>query len=140
MRVVQVEGEPTRYHVESTSLECPSCQKLFPRLMTKNKDLVIGDVCPACEIGTLDVRFHLVDLSMFWPIGRCSCEHWSFNLKKKIEKLSPSQVKELTQGEARQLRCTHIEAARTAALDTTIRHHEASRMVHARGRTEESAP
>jgi len=129
MRVIQVQGEPTRYHVESTSLECPKCGKLFPRLSNPHNALLrVGDQCPKCAGGKLDVRFHLVDVAVFHPVGQCSCEHWSFSLGKKVRRMSPKELEGLTQQQARALRCTHIEAARTAAIDLTINQHERQRL------------
>ena len=156
MRVYQIPGEPTRYHVESTSLECPGCKKLFSRHEREPKHLIVGDRCPVCvqetianfpdavgipeeialKIPTLDVRFHLVDLACFRPIGQCSCEHFSFRLQAQLNKLSPSYLRTMTQGEANKLRCTHIMAARELALDTTVEAHERNRHAGA-GRQQE---
>jgi hypothetical protein len=146
MRVYSVVGEPTRYHVESTSLQCAKCNKTFGRHDPRFKYLVIGDECPSCfehlkgdeKCPTLDVRFHLVDLSEFRPIGRCTCEHFAFRLQAQLNKLSPSNLRAMTQGEANKLRCTHIMAARELALDTTVEAHEQHRHEKA-GRQREGA-
>jgi len=129
MRVIQVQGEPTRYHVESTSLECPSCGKLFPRLSNpRNSALRVGDRCPKCDGGKLDVRFHLVDVAADLPFGKCSCEYHTYTLGKKIRQLTQKQRSELTQRQQAALRCSHLEAARTAAIDLTINQHERQRL------------
>lgn len=139
MRVFSVTGEPTRFHVESTALQCIECNATFSRHEPKHKLLRVGDKCPACakrlidewgddeKAPLLDVRFHLVDLAEFRPIGRCSCEHFAFRLQAQLNKLSPSALRAMTQGEANKLRCTHIMAARELALDTTVEAHERHR-------------
>jgi hypothetical protein len=140
MLVIQVRGEPTRWLVQSSSLECVLCGALFSRLQTKWSNLRPGLECPKCrakasqarageavEVGRLDVRLHLVDLAVAHPVGTCQCEHYQFNLGPKVNKLSPSELKALTQQQARALRCSHIEAARTAAIDIAIRCHEQER-------------
>jgi hypothetical protein len=150
MRVYNVEGEPTRYHVESTSLQCLGCNKTFGRHDPRFKYLAVGDKCPVCSVKmieqwgddekapALDVRFHLVDLAEFRPIGRCTCEHFAFRLQAQLSKLSPANLRSMTQGEANKLRCTHIMAARELALDTTVEAHERHRHEKA-GRQREGA-
>lgn len=123
--VIPINGEPTRFWVQSSSLVCQSCEKTFSRLQSKNAKLIPGDPCPRCG-GKLKTRYHLVDIACFWPLGQCSCEHWSFRLKGEIEALPPSAFGKLTQREADKLRCSHIEAARTCALNIAIRSHELS--------------
>lgn len=140
MRVYQIHGEPTRFMCESTSLECPSCKKLFTRLEARNADLKIGSRCPACHQSDLDVRFHLVDVAAFAPVGQCTCEHFQFRLKSALSKLSPVDRVCLSQGEAKRLRCSHIEAARHHALDLTINQYEKGRLVNAGRQTEEGQP
>lgn len=141
MRVIQVQGEPTRYHVESTSLECPACQKLFPRLSNpRNSALRVGDQCPKCSGGKLDVRFHLVDVAVDLPFGKCSCEYHTYTLGPKIRKLTAHQRAGLTQRQQAALRCSHLEAARTAAIDLTISAHESERTKLGNGALEEQAP
>lgn len=140
LRVYQMANEPTRFHVESTSLECVACKKLFTRLEAKNAQLRVGGACPACGQGQLDVRFHLVDVAACSPVGQCTCEHWQFRVRANLSKLSPHDRITMTQSEAKRLRCSHIEAARQHALDLTIRQHEAGRLVHAGRQTEERQP
>lgn len=123
MKVMQIPGEPTRYHVESSSLECDRCKKTQSRRETGKKALVEGDACPACCQGVLQTRWHLVDLACFRPIGQCSCEHFAFRLQANLSKIPPNQLYKLTQGEASRLRCSHIEAARALALDLTVNQH-----------------
>ena len=140
MFVRQVNGEPTRFYVESSSLECPTCAALYSRLDPKNNQLHVGSECPKCrkriaaertptgdKAGTLDIRLHLVDVAVNHPVGRCSCEHWNFTLGPKVAKLTRADLEALTQGQARALRCSHIEAARQAALDIAIGCHERER-------------
>jgi hypothetical protein len=124
VNVIPIPGEATRFWVESSSLECTdkACGKLFSRL--KHTDMRAGDKCPKCG-AVLDIRYHLVDISAYWPIGRCTCEYYVFTLGPKVAKMQPSKLKSLTQYEAQSLRCSHIEAARTAALDRTIHAHQA---------------
>jgi hypothetical protein len=123
MKVTQVPGEPTRYYVESSSLECGRCKKTQSRRETGKKMLAAGDGCPACKQGVLQDRWHLVDLACFRPIGQCSCEHFAFRLQANLAKIPPSQLYKLTQNEAARLRCSHIEAARALALDLTLNQH-----------------
>ena len=127
MIVNQVPGEPTRFYVESTALECPACKKSISRRDTKHKHAAIGDPCPLCQQGVLEMKFHLVDLSCYRPIGECSCEHFQFRLRVELSKLPPKALYNLTQGQAAKFRCTHIEAARSLALDLTVEQHEQHR-------------
>jgi hypothetical protein len=123
MKVEQIPGEPTRYYVESSSLECDRCKKTQSRRETNKRHLDEGDACPTCRQGVLKTRWHLVDLAAYRPIGQCSCEHFSYRLQANLSKISPSELYKMTQGEAARLRCTHIEAARALALDLTVNQH-----------------
>ena len=140
MRIFSIEGEPTRFRVESTSLECPECLKLFPRLQPKNKDLRIGDPCPACGQGKLDSRFHLVDLASCWPVGQCACESWKYNLLKKIKLIPAESLGSLTKTQVEAISCSHLEAAWFAYGRAALARHEAHRMAGAGRQTEEAQP
>lgn len=140
MRVFQIPGEPTRFRCESTSLECPACAKLFPRLQPKNRDLRIGDACPACGSAKLDARFHLTDVAVAWPVGRCECESWKYNLLKRIKLIPKAELGELTHTRIHALRCSHLEAAWTQYGLNKCRDEEATRLALAHGRTEEDQP
>lgn len=151
MKVFLISGEPTRFRVESSSLECCKCGALFSRLEAKHGSLRVGSECPACRrsaeaqrppsgepAGTLDVRLHLVDLAEFHPVGRCTCEHYAYRLGPEAAKLTPYDLEGLTQQQARALRCSHIEAARQAAIDLAVGAHERQR--GNAGRREERQP
>lgn len=153
MRVLPVKGEPTRYWVESNSLQCSSCDTLFSRLEPRHKSLSEGSPCPRClnpgprppsegprEPGQLRTRYHLVDIACYWPVGECSCEHFQYRLKAELAKMSPAELRTASQRRAAALRCSHIEAARNAALDVTVHAHERERLAAGRGRTEEDSP
>lgn len=122
MKVQQIQGEPTRYHVQSTSLSC-ACGKRYSREQQVKLRLLPQGKCPACN-GVLDWHWHLVDLADFRPIGRCSCEHFAYRLQANIAKLPPHHLAKMEQGEAAKLRCSHLNAARAFALDLTIEQHE----------------
>ncbi len=167
MKVLHIAGEPTRFRVEGASLECGHCKRLFSRLKTAYAKLKPGDHCPVCEeekvvqavaeqagwahaatfnegpvdnVPRLGVRWHLVDIALWHPIGQCSCEGWMFHRKPEVEKLSPSELAGLSHLKAEKLRCAHIAAARTAALNITVKQHEHERMKNAKGQLEEAAP
>lgn len=140
MRIFPIDGERTRYRVESTSLECPACAKLFPRLQPKNRDLRIGDACPVCGQGKLDARFHLVDIAVCWPVGKCECESWKYNLLKRIKLIPADKLGSLTHAQIHGLRCSHLETAWTEYGLRACAEHEAERMAKANGRTEETEP
>lgn len=140
MKCFVIKGEPTRFRVESSSLECCKCGALFSRLEAKHGSLRVGSECPACRkriaaerspggepAGTLDVRLHLVDLAVNHPVGQCACEHYAYRLGPEVAKLTPYDLEGLTQQQARALRCSHIEAARTAAIDLAVGSHERQR-------------
>lgn len=128
MRVIPVPGEPTRYRVESNSLECTKreCGKLYTR---RNRHLLapgdrstsaylfVGDPCPKCG-SRLDLRFHLVDIASFNRNGQCDCEYFSCGLGPKVAALLPEH-----QAEGRH-RCAHIAAARDFALDLSLTAHQ----------------
>jgi len=150
MKVVPIHREPTRYWVESSSLECPRCGRLFSRTDPRWSSLEPSTACPRCSapapgghpggVPTLKTRWHLVDIAVHWPVGQCACEAWQFTLKPRIERMSESELAALTQQRASDLRCPHIRAARAAALDLTVRSHEEERLRNGHGRTEEQAP
>lgn len=130
LRVLHVEGEPTRYRVESNSRECLSCGRLFNWL--KRPGIRIGGACPRCG-GVLDVRFHLVDLVAYNGSGQCSCEFFSFVLGPKVSRCLPHE-----QGDGK-FRCSHIDAARDFFADTMLKAHEADRYAKAGKQREEDA-
>lgn len=140
MRIFPIENEPTRFRVESTSLECLACAKLFPRLQPKNRDLRIGDICPVCGQDKIDTRWHLTDIAVCWPVGRCECESWKYNLLKKIKVIPADKLGSLTHTQIHGLRCSHLETAWTEYALRECANHEAERMTRANGRTEEDQP
>ncbi len=147
MTVFHVQGEPSVFNCESSSLECCKCGALFSRLKAQFSVLKVGDTCTKClkaaaaaaprsatqrEIvenvraagSTLDARLHRVDISMYHPVGQCVCEHWNYRIGPQVARMSRAELEGLTQQQARALRCSHIEAARTAAIDVAIASHE----------------
>ena len=145
LRVMAIVGESTRFHVESNTLQCtdPQCGKMYNR-RTRHRlvpgqahptdYLHIGDPCPACGTGTLDVRFHVCDLESYNCNGGCSCEFFSFVHAPALSRMLPSE-----QGAGR-CRCSHLEAARSFALDVALKAHEHDRYRDARGQREEAQP
>lgn len=137
MKVSQIQGEPTRFHVESATLECAKCGKQFNRRETRYSRLPIDGDCPKCMAEeSLRERHHLVDLACYHPVGQCSCEHFSMRLIKEVEKLSPIGLTRLTHNQQESLRCTHIAAARQYALNLTVGQYERERL---KGRQEVGA-
>lgn len=131
MTVAQIQGEPTRFHVESGTLYCAKCKRQFNRRETRYRLLDEGDDCPHPECQAEEAlrrRYHLVDVAAYHPVGQCACEHFSMRLVKEVEKLSPAALHRLTQGQQEDLRCTHIKAARQYALTLTIAQHERERL------------
>lgn len=144
LRVKAIPGEPTRFWVESGTLQCtdPQCGKsynrrtrhrLIPGQAHPTDYLHIGDACPACG-STLDVRFHVCDLAAFNNNGQCGCEFFSFVHAPALARMLPSE-----QGAGR-CRCSHLEAARSFALDVALKAHEHDRYRGARGQREEAQP
>lgn len=134
LRVLKIPGEATRYHVESNTLECVLNRRhQFSRL--RKRGIYIGGPCPkeGCP-GTLDCRFHQVDISMYNLNGWCSCEYFAFGLEPKVSRMGPAE-----QG-AGNHRCAHINAARDFALDVSLKAHERERYARARGQREEVQP
>lgn len=134
MRVLKVEGEATRFHCESNSVQCvnPQCNKLFSKL--SRAELHAGHKCPHCGIGTLDLRFHLVDIVEHEGNGSCSCEYFQFAMRPKLSGMLPA---ERAMGKCR---CTHIKAVRDFALDLAIKLHDIEQHKDARGQREENQP
>lgn len=131
MKVSQVHGEPTRFCVESATLQCAKCGRQFNRRETRYRSLQIDGDCPRPECGAeeaLRERHHLVDLACYHPVGQCSCEHFAMRLVKEVERLSPRELENLTHNEQERLRCTHIAAARQYALNLTVAQHERERL------------
>jgi hypothetical protein len=145
LRVKAIPGEPTRFWVESGTLQCtdPQCGKMYNR-RTRHRlvpgqahptdYLHIGDPCPACGTGTLDVRFHVVDISDYSYNASCSCEFFEFCLRPELTRMLPSE-----QGAGKH-RCSHIIAARDFALDVALHAHEHVRYKDANGQREEKQP
>jgi hypothetical protein len=108
---------------------------LWDRVDRRLKDLEgyaskfrVGDLCKKCGVGTLDVRFHTVDIAAYGLNGGCGCEYFLFSLRKELEGAGRDERL------AGAHRCQHIDAARDFALDLSLRAHEHERLVLARGR------
>lgn len=134
MRVLKVDGEPTRFFVESASLQCvrPECNKLFSKF--KRPELHVGFKCPACGLGTLDLRFHTVDIADNEGNGCCSCEYFQFTMGPRLSGMLPNERRE------GKCRCSHIQAARNFALDLALYVHDIEQHKDARGQREENQP
>ena len=87
-----------------------------------------------CVVGTLDVRFHSCDLSLYHGSGRCSCEYFEFALEPQVSRLPPDQ-----QAEGK-YRCQHLRAARDFCLDLSLKAHAMDRLKGARGQREDQQP
>lgn len=127
--VKAIPGEPTGFWVESNSLQCIKCSRLYNKLQRK---LHVGGPCPheGCD-GTLDLRFHKVDIANWNQNGECSCEYFQIKLAPVLSRLPlPDQGAGLH-------RCHHIRAAREFALDVSLRAHERDRYAHAGRQREE---
>lgn len=120
LRVVAIHGEPTRFYVESQSLQC--CVHPEDHLFSRHRKphLAIGGACPKCG-GQLDVRFHLVDIALFNANGQCACEWFAFKLGPAVSRVP------LPEQGAGKWRCSHIEAARNFALDLSLKQHDRDR-------------
>lgn len=135
LRVKPIPGEPTRYHVQSDTLQCsnPQCGKLARRVADPTwfsaRQLqfmrtvgIVGKVTKAlaklrtdkaltsadqCRScgAALEHRHHLVDLMDFNGSGSCSCEYFATSLGPELKKLTKS--KQFESG----LQCRHIEEA-----------------------------
>lgn len=145
LRVKAIPGEPTRFWVESWTLECPQCSAKFNRrtrhrLLARYEDvphsgyLYIGDPCPKCG-GELDCRFHVVDIANYNGVGECGCEYHQMKLGPELRKLSLAQ----RGGSGDKYRCSHVKAARDFALDVALAAHDFERHRRADGQREEAA-
>lgn len=112
MKIFPIAAEPTRFHAEGRTLLCTACKR---HSKTNAKRVVeVGSHCPRCAEGKMEARLHLVDLAPYDSNGKCSCEHFDFNLRPQIEAMSFAQRQEV------RLRCEHILAARDRFLDDQI--------------------
>lgn len=127
LRVKAIQGEPTRFWVESNTLQCMNtrCAKLYTRhqrhrLIPKQSQptsyLRSGDACPECG-AKLEKRYHVVDISSNHSNGSCGCEYFEFVHAPKLKNLSPAE-----RGAGKH-RCSHIIAAREFALDVALHAH-----------------
>lgn len=132
MRVLKIESEPTRFFVESNSLQCVGCGKLFSKL--KRPELHVSFKCPACGRGILDLRFHTVDIADNEGNGQCSCEFFEFTMRPKLAGMLPNERRE------GKCRCSHIAAARNFALDVALFAHDQEQHKNAKGQREENQP
>ena len=130
LRVMAIAGEPTRFHVESNSLQCVKCERLFNRRL--NPDLHVGGKCPKCS-GQLDVRFHLVDIAANDMAGKCSCEFHQYRVQPELNHIP---IAERAQSRHK---CAHVDAARAFALDVALKLHERERHARANGQRERDA-
>lgn len=132
IRVVNEPGSPTLYHVESSSVECVKCGRHVSRSKAS-----AGEVCGHNDCtGKLDVLFYKVDLAEFLPVGRCSCPHFDFRIRKELQSMSPKALLALSFEEQESKRCQHLNAARCVRLNSSLIAFEAERLTKARGQKE----
>lgn len=133
MKVFKVKDKASWWWVESQSLECVKCKKLFSRSETRYADLLAGGACPKVCGGTLDIRFHICGLAAMRPVGTCSCEGFTMSKRKHFGGKTPLQfLRDMTQEQRdntthrqrRELRCIHLDAAREAALELAVYAHD----------------
>ena len=145
LRVFPVPGEPTVFYVESSSAQCSKCSRVYKRYRwafcpdtgghrrVHRSNIVIEGLCPyrfGCD-GTLQLRFHRVDIAAYDGNGQCGCESFEFSYGPLLSRTKPSLWMEAG------LRCRHIQAAREYALDLSIRHHTKQQLApFANGRKE----
>lgn len=127
MKAEHIPGEPTRFHVTADSWQCSSsfgCKKIADGDRTPGP----MNLCNWCG-APLERRTHLVDIAALAPIGQCSCEDFTIRQRKELggtcamryaEALGPQGRANLDEADRQSLRCKHLKAARTHALDTSI--------------------
>ena len=59
---------------------------------------------------------HLVDIAAFDGNGECSCEQFTYSMRRTVELAHSS-------GQVARLRCWHIDEARETALALTLKQH-----------------
>ena len=128
MKVFKFRDKASWWWVESQSLECLGCFKLFARTETRYSALVAGDRCPKACGGTLAVQFHECGVAALWPVGSCSCRGFTMAKRPKLGGKTPLQyLRNMTQEQRRglshqrryELRCVHLWAAFEAAMELT---------------------
>jgi hypothetical protein len=125
MNVIPITAENGRFMVEGESLSCDRCEYTVP---IKRSKLSLGDECPRCTKGHLEVTHHLVDIVLFDGIGDCQCEGFckhhdevlGGSQRQRLTLMSPKQRQALRGGDEDRYRCKHIKAARNFELNTQI--------------------
>ena len=131
IRVIKDQDCPTRYFVESSSLECVKCRHVVSR-----SKATAADPCAKCG-GKLDVIFRHVDMADLQPVGKCDCPDFDYHKRSKLERMRERERRGLCFEEQDRWRCQHIRAARNFALNETVAAHEAERLRDAKGRRED---
>lgn len=144
MKVESVIGSETLFDVESRSVQCSKCHRIFAG--TRKVPLNPGDECPKCGKELKRMLPHRVDVAMIFPIGECACggfqsKHGDRPSKKSTaEKIALRVRCRMGAEEQDKLRCAHIIEARAFCLNRELAHFEKERLRHGGGRLEESAP
>ncbi len=158
LRVIKKDGEPTVFFVESRSLECTVCNRLYDR--RERSDLHVGSPCERCakaavrkaaergnwveyremlnrhDAPKIDLRYHRVDIASYGAVGQCVCEYFIYTLEPKLCRMPERDQRE----SGDKYRCQHIKSARSYALELALHLHETERHKDARGQREENQP
>lgn len=111
--VKAVEGEPNRFFVESESLFCVKCSKIYGAKFVAQHRLKNGGVCPeqGCG-GRTETYYYVCDLAAWGLNGSCNCTWFEMHLGPEISKTKPERWASC------EFRCKHLRAS--AALSQLI--------------------
>lgn len=85
MTITHIQGEPSRFHVQSDSqLQCCSCPHTFgwPRKNRQPKPLA-ECACPKCG-GASEPVIYLVDTSAYFGAGWCACQDFQCRVQSEF--------------------------------------------------------
>lgn len=109
----------TQFLVASRSLQCPRCTRRFDARKRERLSLDVGSQCPDCGAVLKQVLGYQNDLVENFPIGRCACPA-GVNRNSEARKLTTVQRVALDDIGQDKLRCPHLRAARSFALNQRL--------------------
>lgn len=128
MIVKPFEKSPTMFLVSSRSLQCTRCTRRYGEDKQAKFDLKVGGDCPhGCGKTLRRVLPYHIDLVEVFPIGRCGCPQGQ-NKAAAARRLKLQERLQLDHFKQDELRCVHLKAARSFALNRDLSHYEKERM------------
>ena len=112
LQVTPLAGERGRYNVTARRLVCtrsPVCRYtyVFPKVLEPFR--AVGDECPKCLEGTLEMTTYLCEVTLYAGLGRCGCRDWECHHQPVVARLTSTELFDRRLDQT--LRCEHLKAA-----------------------------